>query len=112
MTVTLRVPYHRDEYRPDLDFPRAADQNLTAGLPPGDSRARLAVLVGARDLDPPELAYLDNALISRADVAELNAAGLPDGPLYVHPDLDVIDPDAVPGLRYPGPRRPAALAAG
>ena len=62
----------------------------------------------ARDLDPPEVAYLTRAAIGRADVAGLNAAALPGGPLYVHIDLDVIDPSDVPGLRYPAPGGPGA----
>jgi arginase len=66
------------------------------------------LLVGARDLDPPEAAYLAGARIGRAEVTELNCAALPAGPLYVHLDLDVIDPAEVPGLRYPAPGGPAA----
>lgn len=31
---------------------------------------------------------------------------MPAGPLYVHLDVDVIDPGAVPGLRYPAPGGP------
>ena len=200
--ITLRVPYHLDEYLPDLDFPLGKAKVITADLPPGDAWARLAVLyrqvasavagavdhgrrpvvlsgdcttalgtvaglqhagvdpgivwfdahgdvqtletstsgylgglplrllvgyrpgliaadlglrpvaeqrvvlAGARDLDPPEIAYLQTARIGRAQVAELDAAVLPDGPLYVHLDLDVIDPVAVPGLRYPAPGGP------
>lgn len=200
--VTLQVPYHLDEYLPDLDFPLGAAKIITADLPNGDTWARLAalyrqvasavadtvhhgrcpvvlsgdcttalgtvaglqhagmdpgivwfdahgdvqtlettasgylgglplrllvgyrpeliatelglrpiaeqrvVLAGSRDLDPPEVAYLDRALIGRAQVPELDAAALPDGPLYVHLDLDVIDPGAVPGLRYPAPGGP------
>ncbi len=61
------------------------------------------VLAGARDLDPPEVTYLAGAAIGRAEVADLTSAGLPDGPLYVHLDLDVIDPAVLPGLRYPAP---------
>src|ERR1035438_5019811 len=37
---------------------------------------------------------------------DLAAGDLPDGPLYVHVDLDVIDPAGVPGLRYPAPGGP------
>jgi arginase len=74
------------------------------GLRPVDEHRVL--LAGARDLDPPEVSYLDNALISRAEVAGLDSAALLDGPLYVHLDLDVIDPSAVPGLRYPVPGGP------
>jgi arginase len=64
------------------------------------------VLVGARDLDPPEITYLAGARIRRAEVADLAGGDLPDGPLYVHLDLDVIDPSEVPGLRYPAPGGP------
>jgi arginase len=202
--TVLRVPYHLDEYLPDLDLPldpaqlRAA-QTIVAELPPGDTWARLAVLfgrvadavaraagdgsrpvvasgdcttalgtvaglqragldpgivwldahgdvqtletttsgylgglplrllagyrpeliagalglrpvperrivlAGARDLDPPEVTYLAGAAIGRAGVTDLDPAGVPDGPLYVHLDLDVIDPAVLPGLRLPVP---------
>lgn len=64
------------------------------------------LLVGARDLDPPEVSYLERARIRRAEVAELDHASLPDGPLYLHLDLDVIDSAHLPGLRYPAPGGP------
>jgi arginase len=73
-----------------------------------------AVLVDARDLDPPEVEYLDRSAIRRLPVEELTADVLPDGPLYLHVDLDVVDPDEVPGLRFPatgGPGLPAVSAA-
>jgi arginase len=66
------------------------------------------VLAGARDLDPPEITYLADAAITRAEVTGLDAVTLPPGPLYVHADLDVIDPPDVPGLRYPAPGGPRA----
>jgi len=65
------------------------------------------VLAGARDLDPPERDYLAGARIRRREVAGLTTADLPEGPLYVHVDLDVIDAPAVPGLRYPVPDGPS-----
>jgi arginase len=73
------------------------------------------LLVGARDLDPPEASYLAGAAISTCDVAALNPAALnpaalPDGPLYVHLDADVIDAAEVPGLRYPAPGGPGRAA--
>jgi arginase len=203
MTI-ISVPYHLDEYLPDLDLPLAPDQVVTVGLPAGDPWERMAVLqsavagavagdvasgacpvvlsgdcntsagimaglqragadpgivwfdahgdvqtletttsgylgglalrlltayrpeliaarlglrpvpehrivlAGARDLDPPEVTYLAGAAIGRRDVAGLTAAGLPDGPLYVHVDLDVIDAAGLPGLRYPVPGGPDA----
>jgi arginase len=64
------------------------------------------VLAGARDLDPPERDYLAGAQIRQRDVTGLAEADLPDGPLYVHVDLDVIEAAAVPGLRYPVPGGP------
>jgi arginase len=66
------------------------------------------VLVGARDLDPPEAAYLDQAPIRRCQVTDLPVAELPDGPFYVHVDLDVIDGAQLPALRYPTPDGPDA----
>jgi arginase len=66
------------------------------------------VLAGARDLDPPEVSYLAGSSIIRRDVADLAPADLPDMPLYVHVDLDVLDPAEVPGLRYPAPDGPTA----
>jgi arginase len=197
--TVLRVPYHLDEYLPDLDLPLESTQTITAELPEGDTWTRLAVLyrqvadavaraagdgirpvvlsgdcttslgvvaglqhagldpgivwfdahgdvqtlettasgylgglplrqlagyrpeliagglelrpvpehrivlAGARDLDPPEAAYLAGAAISQVEVAAVASARLPDGPLYVHLDLDVIDPDILPGLKYPAP---------
>jgi arginase len=66
------------------------------------------VLVGARDLDPPEVTYLNQAPIRRPQVTELSVAELPDGPLYVHVDLDVVDAAQLPALRYPTPGGPDA----
>jgi arginase len=61
------------------------------------------LLAGARDLDPPEAAYLAGAQVHRTGVTSLTPASLPGGPLYVHLDLDVIDPGELPALRYPAP---------
>ncbi|MFC3493531.1 arginase family protein [Glycomyces rhizosphaerae] len=56
------------------------------------------VLVDARDLDAPEAEYLSHSAVKRFPV---EAATAPDGPVYLHIDLDVLDADLVPGLRYP-----------
>jgi arginase len=69
-----------------------------------------AVLVDARDLDPPEAQYLAAARIRRSDVAGLAGDRLPDGPLVLHIDLDVVDPADLPGLRYPAPGGPSLTA--
>jgi arginase len=84
-------------YRPELIAARL-------GLRPVPEQQVL--LVGARDLDPPEVSYLDSAPVRRAEVADLDRAVLPDGPLYLHIDLDVIDSAEIPGLRFPAPGGP------
>lgn len=68
------------------------------------------VLAGARDLDPPEVSYLAASAIQQRDVAGVAAAaaGLPDIPLYVHVDFDVLDAGEVPGVRFPTAGGPAA----
>lgn len=84
-------------YRPDLIGDRL-------GLRPVDESR--VVLVDARDLDPPEIDYLAGAAIRRHAVKEVTAATLPDGPLYVHVDFDVVDPGELPGLLFPAPDGP------
>jgi arginase len=73
---------------------------------------RSIVLVGARDLDPPEEVYLASSQITTCAVPDLGEAVLPEGPLYVHVDMDVTDPAELPSLRYPAPDGPdlAAIA--
>ena len=67
-------------------------------------------LVDARDLDPPEVEYLSTAAIRRCGVPGLTTDALPDGPIYLHLDVDVVDPGALPGLRYPAPDGPSLNA--
>lgn len=86
-------------YRPEL-----VSERLWLRAVPEDR----VVLVDARDLDPPEAEYLAAADIRRTDVHGLTADLLPDGPLVLHVDLDVVDPDELPGLRFPAPGGPAA----
>jgi arginase len=69
-----------------------------------------AVLVDARDLDPAEVDYLATARIRRCGVDDLDANVLPAGPLLLHLDLDVVDGEALPGLRYPVPGGPSIAA--
>jgi arginase len=68
------------------------------------------LLVGARDLDPPEEVYLRQAEIRQVAVEDLQAEALPDRPLYVHLDFDVVDPADLPGLRYPASGGPGLAA--
>lgn len=71
------------------------------------------VLSDARDLDRAEAAYLAGSAVRVVPVGSV-ASVLPDGPLYVHVDLDVVDPGELPGLRFPasgGPDLAAVFAA-
>jgi arginase len=65
------------------------------------------LLVDARDLDPPEVTALASSRVLRRSVAELDAAALPAGPLVMHVDLDVLDPAALAGLRFPAAGGPS-----
>jgi len=84
-------------YRPELIAARLRLRPVPEGH---------VLLAGARDLDPPEVTYLAKAQIHRSEATNLDTARLPGGPLYVHLDLDVIDPGELPGLRYPAPGGP------
>jgi arginase len=68
----------------------------TTGLTP--IPADRVVLVDARDLDAPEVEYLADSPIRHAPIDEATA---PEGPVYLHIDLDVLDAQALPSLRYP-----------
>jgi arginase len=68
------------------------------------------VLVDARDLDPPEVSFLAHSPMRRLALAELTPDVLPDGPLFVHLDLDVVDPTELPAVRYPAPGGPSLAA--
>lgn len=66
------------------------------------------VIADARDLDPEEGVALRASRIRHVpDVDDLLRVSLPDRPLYIHMDVDVIDPDDMPGLGYPAPGGPS-----
>jgi arginase len=88
-------------YRPEL-----VSERLGLRAVPEDR----VVLVDARDLDVAEVEYLASAPIRRCGVHELSAALLPAGPLVLHLDLDVVDSEELPGLRYPAPGGPTTSA--
>lgn len=68
------------------------------------------VLVGAREFDPPEDDYLPGSGIRSLDVSEATATTVVDAVastgadrIYVHIDLDVLDPVELAGLDSPVP---------
>lgn len=67
------------------------------------------VLVDVRDQDPPEVEYLARSAVRQVAVEDVGGA-LPPGPVYLHVDVDVTNPDDVPGLMIPAPGGPSLAA--
>ncbi len=66
------------------------------------------ILTDARDLDPGEKALLEKEpVVHLPNATDLLTHPLPDGPLYVHFDVDIIDPTDAPALAYPAPGGPS-----
>jgi arginase len=90
-----------------------ADRTVPERLGLRPVRESDVLLVDARDLDPPEAEFLARSAIRRVAVDEVVGA-LPDGPVHLHIDADVVDPRDLPGLLFPvsdGPRWPDVLGA-
>jgi arginase len=83
-----------------------------AGLVQPIAEERVALL-GVRDLDPLERAALDASSVTVASSATLREDGkslmaalrelCANGPIYLHIDVDVLDPNEMPGVVYPTP---------
>ena len=61
------------------------------------------VMCGVRDVDPGELELLDRHHVSRIDKPSRLADALAGREVFVHLDVDVLDPSVVDGLAYPAP---------
>jgi arginase len=69
----------------------------------------LVILSDARDLDPGEKVLLSDSNVQHlSEVKDVLEFPLPDGPLYVHFDTDVIDPVDAPAMNYLAPGGPRA----
>lgn len=75
-----------------------------AGLRPLPDRD--VVLVDGRDLDPGEDTALAASGVTVAPVGSVVVAIPPARPLYVHVDVDVVDPEDMPAVNYPAPGGP------
>jgi arginase len=70
------------------------------------------IITDARDLDPEEGEMLRASRLTHLPrIDDLLTASLPDKPLYVHFDTDVLDPAEMPGMNYPAPGGPTAETA-
>ena len=66
------------------------------------------VITDVRNLDPEESKMLCNSQVTiYGTLDELNAASLPDKPLYIHFDTDVVDCADMPAMSYPEPDGPS-----
>jgi arginase len=67
------------------------------------------ILTDGRDLDPGERQALAvSEVVHIADSHALLDHPLPDGPIYVHFDTDIINPDDAPAIIYRAPGGPSA----
>jgi len=59
------------------------------------------ILTDARDLDPGEKQLIEAAnIIHYPNLNRLLDATLPDGPIYVHMDMDIVNPAEAPAMNY------------
>jgi len=66
------------------------------------------IVTDVRNLDPEEGEMLRGSDVTIYDtVDELLTANLPDKPLYIHFDTDVVDSDDMPAMNYPEPDGPS-----
>jgi arginase len=59
------------------------------------------LLADARDLDAPERELLERSAVTRFDDVRTLVDHVPDRPIYVHFDVDVIDAADAPAMAYP-----------
>lgn len=85
------------------------EQTVAAGVGLSPLPDERIVLVGARDIDPGEDRALAASGMRVVDVEEIPGMDLA-GPLYVHVDVDVVDPADLPAVNYPAPGGPSLEA--
>jgi len=62
------------------------------------------ILTDGRDLDPGERELVEKSLLTHLeDTRELMDITMPDQPLWIHFDTDILDPVEVPAQNYPAP---------
>jgi arginase len=91
LSLRLLLGAHREIFADRVGFEPLAEER--------------AVLVDGRDLDPAEADYLAGSGIHRATVHDLGE--IPEGPVLLHVDVDVVDSAELPGLLFPAPGGPS-----
>jgi arginase len=87
------------------------DQTMVNGLGLTPLPEAHIILTDGRDLDPGEKKAVANSAITHLpNVEQLLDFPLPEGPLYVHFDVDVVDVTELPAVGYPAPGGPSVAA--
>jgi arginase len=109
MTI-ISVPYHLDEYLPDLDLPCEPDEVVTVRFPPGGPWERLAVLyeqlaravTADASLGGSPVVLTGDCAISLGIMAGLQRAGADPGVVWFDAHGDVQTPETTPSGYLPG----------
>jgi len=84
------------------------DQSMPAAVGLHPLPEQRVVLADGRDLDPEERQRVrDSAIVHMTDVGDLLTWPLPEGPLYIHFDTDVVALDESPAHNYPAQGGPS-----
>ncbi len=84
------------------------NQHLMRGLELAPIAESDIIISDVRNLDPEEGIMLRESEVTiYGTLAELDAATLPERPLYIHFDTDVVDCAEMPAMSYPEPNGPS-----
>ena len=84
------------------------NQHLMRGLGLEPIAEADVIVADVRNLDPEEGVMLRESEVTIYEtLADLNAGPLPDKPLYIHFDTDVVDCAEMPAMSYPEPGGPS-----
>lgn len=85
------------------------EQSIVEGVGMKIMPEEKVILTDARDLDPGEREAVGGSAVKHlTDVAELLENPLPEGPIWVHFDVDVLNTQELPAVSYPAPGGPSA----
>ena len=80
------------------------EQTLLEALDVGSLSEERIILTDGRDLDPGEKELVEKSLVTHLkDPREIMDISMPDQPLWIHFDTDILDPVEVPAQNYPAP---------
>lgn len=83
------------------------EQTIVQGLGMDTLPEQNIILTDARDLDEKEAITLDASLVTRLnDPTALSDYLLPEAPLWIHFDTDIINPEDAPAMNYRAPGGP------